>query len=79
MEEELVQDENMEMRTSYAYVQYQNWCKANGCYAENARNFNQALKSIARVEKKRPKDGGGPTTMLLGYGISMTQVEQEFL
>jgi hypothetical protein len=49
-------------------------CSANGCYSENARNFKQALTAIARVERKRPRSGGGMTTMLIGYKLA----EEEF-
>jgi putative DNA primase/helicase len=56
------------------YARYQRWCSANGCYSENARNFKQALTAIARVERKRPRSGGGMTTMLIGYKLT----EEEF-
>ena len=59
-----------EERTADVYNRYQRWCRDNGCYSENARNFKQALTSIARVERKRPQAGGGLTTVLIGYKLS---------
>jgi putative DNA primase/helicase len=58
-----------EVRTSEVYKHYQQWCDANGCHAENMRNFKQALMSIGKVEHKRPRNGGGATTLLIGYKL----------
>lgn len=58
-----------ETRTSLVYDAYKLWCTENGCYAENMRNFNQALRGIATVTKKRPTTGGGATTLLCGYRL----------
>jgi putative DNA primase/helicase len=69
MEEEMEASPNSEVRTSEVYSCYQRWCGANGCYAENSRNFKQALSAIARIERKRPHTGGGLTTLLLGYKL----------
>jgi putative DNA primase/helicase len=74
-EDALEESPNSEVRTSEVYSRYQRWCSANGCYSENARNFKQALTAIARVERKRPRSGGGMTTMLIGYKLT----EEEFL
>jgi P4 family phage/plasmid primase-like protien len=74
-EDALEESPNSEVRTSEVYARYQRWCSANGCYSENARNFKQALTAIARVERKRPRSGGGMTTMLIGYKLT----EEEFL
>nr|WP_231638414.1 phage/plasmid primase, P4 family [Rubeoparvulum massiliense] len=73
-EDALEESPNSEVWTSEVYVRYQRWCSANGCYSENARNFKQALSAIARVEWKRPRSGGGMTTMLIGYKLT----EEEF-
>ncbi len=73
-EDALEESPNSEVRTSEVYARYQRWCSANGCYSENARNFKQALTAIARVERKRPRSGGGMTTMLIGYKLA----EEEF-
>ena len=58
-----------ETRTSLVYDAYKLWCTENGCYAENMRNFNQALRGMATVTKKRPTTGGGATTLLCGYRL----------
>ena len=43
MEEFLEQEKDAECRTSAVYQAYRNWCNDNGYFAENSRNFNQAL------------------------------------
>lgn len=69
-EDELEDSPNSEVRTSDVYARYQYWCNANGSYTENARNFKQALSAIARLERKRPRSGGGLTTLLIGYKLT---------
>lgn len=70
MEEALEPRANGEARTAEVYTRYRQWCADNGCFAENMRNFRQALSSIARVERRRPRSGGGATTLLVGYSLS---------
>ena len=70
VEEKLEAIPSAETRTSVVYEVYRGWCSENGCYAENMRNFNQALRSIATVTRKRPATGGGATTILCGYKIA---------
>ena len=48
---------------------YRNWCNDNGYFAENSRNFNQALRTIGTVVRKRPRDGGEKNTLLTGYRL----------
>lgn len=43
VEEFLEQEKDAECRTSAVYQAYRNWCNDNGYFAENSRNFNQAL------------------------------------
>lgn len=59
-----------EIRTSVVYKEYTRWCEDNGCKAESATKFNQALSSFATLERKRPKGGGNATTLLIGYKLS---------
>jgi putative DNA primase/helicase len=70
VEERLSKDANAEERTSALYFAYQNWCRDNGYYTENARNFKSSLASIGRIARKRPKAGGGMTTLLIGYKLN---------
>ena len=65
----LVEAPAQETKTALLYDRYRQWCQENGCFAENSRNFNQALRTIAEVVKKRPRTGGNPTTLLIGYRI----------
>lgn len=69
MEEMLMQDVNAEERTSAVYAAYQKWCRRNGYYIEGSTSFLSAMRSVARIEKRRPKGGGGATTMLYGYRL----------
>lgn len=69
VEERLEEKEGHELRTSDVHGAYKDWCMQNNFGAENIKNFNQALRSFAQVVRKRPKTGGGATTMLLGYRI----------
>ncbi len=65
----LVEAPAQETKTALLYDRYRQWCQENGCYAENSRNFNQALRTIAEVVRKRPHAGGNATTLLIGYRI----------
>ena len=69
-EEAMEESPNSEVRTADVYARYQRWCGENGSYAENARNFKQSLSAIARLERKRPRSGGGLTTLLIGYRLT---------
>ena len=53
------------------YDHYRDWCRDNGCFPENSRNFVQGLKAIGEVKRKRPKDGkgNGTTNLLIDYTL----------
>lgn len=68
-EELLEADPNGEVRTGILYDTYRRWCEGNGCYYENARNFNQELRKFGTVVRKRPRTGGEKTTLLTGYRL----------
>jgi putative DNA primase/helicase len=72
IEEMLVPDPNGEERTAAVRQEYTAWCKRNGYQAEGKTTFNQALAAsdcATVVHNKRPRGGGGPTTLLLGYTL----------
>lgn len=69
-EENLIQDKKGEVLTSALYARYKGWCQENGYYAEGMKNFKQGLQTFAKVVRKRPKDGGEKTTVLLGYRLA---------
>ena len=60
-------DDSYKESSSALYQAYRNCCNDNGYFAENSRNFNQALRTIGTVVRKRPRDGGEKTTLLTGY------------
>ncbi len=72
MEDVLSEEPNSEVRTSAVYDAYRTWCYENGCYTENSRNFLTELRKHAKVERKRPRDGGEKTTLLIGYRLKNT-------
>ena len=69
VEEFLEQEKDAECRTSAVYQVYRNWCNNNGYFAENSWNFNQALRIIGTIVRRRPRDGGEKTTLLTGYRL----------
>ncbi len=69
IEDEMEPISNAEERTSAVYDRYKKWCDANGCFAENTRNFKQILAMYGRVERKRPYAGGSETTMFIGFRL----------
>ena len=68
-EDNLVADDAAEVLTSTVYARYKSWCYDNGCYPEGMKNFKQGLETFASVVRKRPKNGGEKTTVLLGYRL----------
>lgn len=72
MEDVLSEDPNGEVRTSAVYDAYRTWCYENGCYTENSRNFLSELRKYCDVRRKRPRDGGEKTTLLIGYRLKNT-------
>lgn len=68
-DERLEADPNAETRTAAVYDEYRQWCGDNGCYTENSRNFNHELRKFGTVLRRRPKNGGEKTTLLIGYKV----------
>lgn len=58
-----------EVRTSDVYTRYRWWCAENGYFTENTRNFKQSLQAMVRIERKRPRSGGGLTTLVVGQKL----------
>ena len=71
----LIPNEESEEKTSDVYSAYQSWCIDNGYRSEGMRIFKQGLLTFAVVKKKRPKQGGSATTMLLGYKLKSDFLE----
>lgn len=62
----LEKDNEAELRTAAAYQLYTKWCEENGYSSENQKNFKNAIGVHFTVARKRPKGGGGQTTLILG-------------
>lgn len=69
IEERLIEDGSCEERTSDIYYAYQSWCRENGYFPENARNFKTALANVGEIVRKRPRNGGEKTTVFVGYKL----------
>lgn len=69
IEDRLLEDAPSEIRTAAVYEAYRIWCGENGCYTESCRTFMQELRKVGRVVRKRPKDGGEKTTLLIGFRL----------
>lgn len=69
IEEKMVEDGNCEERTADIYYAYQEWCRENGYYPENARNFKTALSNVCRIERRRLRTGGEKTTIAIGWKL----------
>ena len=77
VQEQLIEIPGAEVRTSEVYARYRRWCDNNGIPQETNHNFNTALCRIAEITRKRPKAGGGQTTILLGYQLVPTEPHNE--
>ena len=60
----LEKEEGSELRTAAAYQLYTKWCEENGYSSENQKNFKNAIGVHFKVVRKRPKGGGGQTTLI---------------
>ncbi|MBQ3431965.1 MAG: nucleoside triphosphatase [Clostridia bacterium] len=65
----LEENPRADVRTASVYATYREWCYDNGMQPESNRTFNQSLKRIGQITKKRPCGGGEKTTVLLGFQI----------
>ena len=75
--EQLVEIPTSEVRTSDVYKRYRDWCEANCIACESSRIINSYLRRIGTIARKRPRSGGGMTTMLLGYQLVPTDPHNE--
>lgn len=69
IDEMLEKGDNLEVKTSKAYEEYSMWCDRNGYFRDNQRNFVTSLRSRLIIKRKRPKSGGSPVNMIIGYGL----------
>lgn len=74
IEEKLIPDNRGEERTAAVYEAYRDWCRDNGCFAENNKNFLRELRKTATIVSRRPTGGGEKTTLLTGF-----RLKSEFL
>lgn len=65
----LEEGEAYEARSKAVYLLYRNWCEENNYASENIKNFKDAMGKKFRIVRKRPKDGGENTAVILGVRI----------
>lgn len=71
--DELEAGPGYEVRTSEAFARFQTWCAINGFREGSIKTFNADMENAVTVERKRPKGGGGATTLIIGYQLRPTQ------
>ena len=69
--------EAYEVRSSAAFRRYTEWCKENNYNAENIKNFKNAMQQKYFFVRRRPKDGGEKTTMIIGCRIREEELGAE--
>ena len=66
-----------EVRSSTAFTRYIDWCKENNYNAENIKNFKNAMQTKYFFERRRPKDGGEKTTVIIGCRLRKEELGAE--
>lgn len=66
-----------EVRSSAAFTRYIDWCKENNYNAENIKNFKNAMQTKYFFERRRPKDGGEKTTVIIGCRLRKEELGAE--
>ena len=66
-----------EVRSSAAFRRYTDWCKENGYTAENIKNFKNAMQKKYFFDRRRPKDGGDKTTLIIGCRLREEELGAE--
>lgn len=74
-------DPAYEVRSSEAFQRFQTWCISNGYQPGGSAKFNAEMAKYSVVTRKRPKGGGGTTTVITGMrllpiGVVVQPVEQ---
>ena len=67
--DEMEQGPEYEVRTAEAFARYKSWCSINLYRAGSSGKFNEEMAAYAVIDRRRPKDGGEKTTMILGYKL----------
>lgn len=69
--------EAYEVRSSAAYKLYSDWCKKYNYNAENVKNFKNAMEKRFTIERRRPKDGGEKTSLIIGCRFREQELGEE--
>lgn len=70
LHEMLEEDSECDTRNSDAYNAYKDWCLLNGYQAGSISTFKAEMKRLVPVvDNKRPRGGGAPTTLIVGYRL----------
>lgn len=71
--DELEPGPGYEERTSEAFARFQNWCAVNGFREGSIKSFTADMGNSVNIERKRPRCGGGATTLIIGYRLRPLQ------
>lgn len=67
--EEMEPGPGYEVKTADAYLRYQAWCVRFGFQYGSVKSFSADIQGAVQVKRKRPKSGGGMTTVIVGYQL----------
>ena len=76
IDECLVTGVDAEVRTAEVYSEYRSWCTQCGYYPESSKNFNASVAPYLTIVRRRPRSGGGMTTLIDGARL-LTLFERE--
>lgn len=73
----LEEGEAYEVRSAAAYKLYSDWCRKYNYNAENVKNFKNAMEKRFTIERRRPKDGGEKTSLIIGCRFREQELGEE--
>ena len=73
----LEEGEAYEVRSPAAYKLYSDWCRKYNYNAENVKNFKNAMEKRFTIERRRPKDGGEKTSLIIGCRFREQELGEE--
>lgn len=66
IDECMVTGVDSEARTAEVYSEYRIWCAECGYFPESSKNFNASVAPYLTIVRRRPRSGGGLTTLIDG-------------
>ena len=69
IEDELEAGHDYEVRTQEVFDRFTIWCNRNGYERGGQASFNRDLEKYVRITRKRPRNGGENTTLIVGHRL----------